>query len=197
MPVSRPSSVVKRCLCALLWAWSVSAYFLVTYPTRAAQWAQGTTHQLTWEKGLLDGVEGYDVELTRMSRDELVLVARNVPAKPPALNVYLDNLPAGDDYVFVFINSTHGVLQGTSARFEILGAGKGASSDQPTPTKVDNAFTASVTRGANPTAFFATTFPALPWNGAAPRPGIVGAGALLGVVMTVVGGVVGGWWVVV
>lgn len=188
------------------------AYFVVTQPTPGAQWINGQTNALRWEKGLLDGIVGYDIELTRMSEDALILVAKNgtvvfasslavdtdnlpcpVPAKPGGLNVHLSNVPPGDDYVAIFINSTHGVLQGTSQRFSILAAngtpttpstgdGKGPQDE------VKGAATVSVTSGPNPTqAVFATTFEALPWSGAVRRWGAgaawAGVGVSLGVVL--------------
>ena len=51
--------------------------FQVTYPTKGAQVANGQTIPVTWIKGLLDGVDFFDLELTRMSTDGLTLVARS------------------------------------------------------------------------------------------------------------------------
>lgn len=109
-----------------------------------------------------------------------------LPAKPGGINLYIENVPPGDDYVVVFMNSTHGVLLGTSERFTILpSSGTPTSSPQPL---LEKAATVSVTTGPNPTVFFATTFPALPWSAgvrwaADPRAlvGVVGA-AVVGVV---------------
>lgn len=186
-------SLATLALSTLVWACSSLAYFVVTQPTPGAQWINGQTNALRWEKGLLDGIVGYDIELTRMSEDALILVAKNVPAKPGGLNVHLSNVPPGDDYVAIFINSTHGVLQGTSQRFSILAAngtpttpstgdGKGPQDE------VKGAATVSVTSGPNPTqAVFATTFEALPWSGAVRRWGAgaawAGVGVSLGVVL--------------
>jgi len=154
------------------------AYFVVTAPTKGTQWVNGQTNVISWEKGLLDGIEGYDIELTRLSADGLILVAKNgacstfragrwheadgpscmflalfcwtfsfaldsiydvhglfldgfhldirmtVPAKPAGLNLYIENVPPGNDYFVIFINSTHGELRGTSQQFEILPAGR-------------------------------------------------------------------------
>ncbi|KAJ2926180.1 hypothetical protein H1R20_g10916, partial [Candolleomyces eurysporus] len=116
-------------------------------------------------------------ELVRINVDGLILVAKNVPSKPGGLNIYLENVPAGDDYVLVFMNSTHGVLQGSSQRFAILPSSGSPTSAPIAP--VDKAVTVSVTSGPNPTAFFATTLPALPWSAATNLR--VGGGAMCGV----------------
>ena len=51
--------------------------FQVTYPTKGAQLANGQTYPITWEKGLLDGVNFFDLELTRMNTNGLILIARD------------------------------------------------------------------------------------------------------------------------
>ncbi|KAJ3536260.1 hypothetical protein NMY22_g6106 [Coprinellus aureogranulatus] len=50
-------------------------YSLFTSSIRQTQWANGNTYDVTWEK--VHGVAGYDEELARMSRDGLILVAKN------------------------------------------------------------------------------------------------------------------------
>ena len=42
----------------------------------------GATSLVTWEKGVLDGVYGFDVEMARMSQDGLMKLARNGPYCP-------------------------------------------------------------------------------------------------------------------
>ena len=37
----------------------------------------GISNPVAWSKGLLDGVNGFDVELARLSTDGLTLVAQN------------------------------------------------------------------------------------------------------------------------
>lgn len=37
----------------------------------------GATNLVTWEKGVLDGIYGFDVEMARMSQDGLMKLARN------------------------------------------------------------------------------------------------------------------------
>jgi hypothetical protein len=51
--------------------------FLVTYPTKGIEVSNGQTFPLTWTKGLLDGIDIFDLELTRMSTDGLILLARD------------------------------------------------------------------------------------------------------------------------
>jgi hypothetical protein len=54
-----------------------SVDFLVTYPTKGTQVSNGQTFPITWTKGLLDGIDIFDLELTRMSTDGLILAARD------------------------------------------------------------------------------------------------------------------------
>lgn len=51
--------------------------FVVTYPTKGVQVVNGQTFPVTWSKGLLDGVDSFDLELTRMGTDGLIYVARD------------------------------------------------------------------------------------------------------------------------
>ena len=51
--------------------------FLVTTPAKGDKWVNGQTYALTWEKGLLDGIPEFDLELTRMNADGILFVARN------------------------------------------------------------------------------------------------------------------------
>ena len=53
---------------------------MVTAPGKSDEWANGQTYPVTWVKGLLDGVNYLDLELTRMSVDGLILVARDGPS---------------------------------------------------------------------------------------------------------------------
>lgn len=117
-----------------------------------------------------------------------------VPAPQKKLNIQLQDVPAGDDYFLIFINSTHGVMHATSPRFAIL-----AASATPTATRAVAAAgipTVSISGSPNPTMQFATTFPALA-SGALRSP-LAGlhVNALL---LTVLGVVFGaactvGWW---
>ncbi len=60
----------------LLTRWP-AGYFLINEPAAQREWANNAANLVTWSKGLLDGVDGFDVEMARMSTDGLMLVARN------------------------------------------------------------------------------------------------------------------------
>src|SRR6266404_3043950 len=66
--------------------------FIVTSPVKGTEWVNGQTYAVTWTKGLLDGVDFVDLELLRMSKDGLILVARNSASsqsiKKPSLIIY-------------------------------------------------------------------------------------------------------------
>ncbi|KAL9715564.1 hypothetical protein Ac2012v2_000005 [Leucoagaricus gongylophorus] len=141
-----------------------SAYFLVDEPRRDTQWMNNQPNLVQWQKGLLDGVNGFDVELARLNTDGLLLVAMNVPSQQNSLNIFLQNVPAGDDYFLTFMNSTHGTLLATSSRFSVLSAGSNPTRAGSSPNNAVPTVTISGT--PDPTKLFATTFPALPDNGA-------------------------------
>jgi hypothetical protein len=119
---------------------------------------------MRWQKGLLDGIVSFDVEMARLSTDGLTLVAKNVPAAQESLNILVQDLPSGDDYFLMIINSTHGVMYATSPRFSILDSGSNPTKGGLQPDGA--APTVTVSGGPNPTKAFATTFPALPQNAA-------------------------------
>src|SRR5260221_7777585 len=54
-----------------------TGYFIINEPSAQREWINGTPNLVSWSKGLLDGIDGFDVELARMSTDGLTLVARN------------------------------------------------------------------------------------------------------------------------
>jgi len=136
----------------------------VTYPTKGAQLANGQTYPITWEKGLLDGVNFFDLELTRMNSNGLILIARDISSSIGGINLALNSVPDGDDYSLLFINSTHGVLYATSPLFSIVDSGSGNSTVKALSSKP----TVTISGGPNPTAQFVTTFPAAngvpPWR---------------------------------
>src|SRR4051794_33661376 len=100
-----------------------AGYFVINEPNSKTQWVNNAANVVTWSKGLKDGIYGFDVELARMSQDGLRLVARNVPVTPNNINLFLSDVPEGDDYFLVFINSTHGIMHTTSDKFTILAPG--------------------------------------------------------------------------
>ncbi|TBU54951.1 hypothetical protein BD310DRAFT_934721 [Dichomitus squalens] len=145
-------------------AWH-TAYFVINTPTTGVQWSNNAVNPIKWTKGLLDGVTSIDVELARMNEDGIIFVARDVPASTStgAINLFLQDVPAGDDYYLLFINSTHGVMYAASQRFAIADSGNGS-----VPSPASGAATVTVSGGPNPTVGFATTFPASANSVAAP-----------------------------
>lgn len=146
---------------------------------------------ISWEKGVLDGVDSFDVELTRLSEDGLTYIASTVPAdksSPSSLNVYLEDIPAADDYFLLFLNSTHGVMYTTSPRFSVLNSSSTATSTSgSTPTPDSAAATVTVSGSPNPTQGFVTTFAAV--SGA--LPALVEWRALMGMGAALVAGLGG------
>lgn len=59
-----------------LWP-NFTAYFVITAPTQDTQWVNGAANRVTWSKGVQDGIDEFDVELSRMTSDGLTFVARN------------------------------------------------------------------------------------------------------------------------
>jgi hypothetical protein len=82
-----------------------------------------------------------------------------VPAQPSKINLMLKDVPPGDDYFLIFLNSTHGVMHATSHRFSILAANASPTSSPPSPD--GGVPTITVSGSPNPTLQFATTFPAV------------------------------------
>ncbi|KAF7295195.1 hypothetical protein MIND_01058300 [Mycena indigotica] len=136
-----------------------SGYFVVTSPSLNDQWVNGETHQVSWSKGAKDGVTSFDIEMSQLSATGLTLIAKNVPSSDgdqKSINILLQDVPPGNDYFLLFLNSTHGVMHGTSPRFTILPAGSNGNISSTTNPK---AATVTVSGSPNPTQAFATTFP--------------------------------------
>ncbi|KAJ7074418.1 hypothetical protein C8F01DRAFT_1215664 [Mycena amicta] len=148
-------------LCLLLAAAlsPASGYFVVTSPSLNDQWINGEAHKVSWTKGAKDGITSFDIEMTRLSASGLTLVAKNVPSadsSQKSINILLQDVPAGDDYFLLFLNSTHGAMHGTSQRFSVLASGSsGGNMSSSTNPK---AATVTVSGEPNPTQAFATTF---------------------------------------
>jgi len=172
------------CLVLAALASSASAYFMVNAPKANDQWVNGDTRMISWTKGANDGVNSFDIEMSRLSTDGLTLIAKNVPSSDSSqksINILLQDVPPGDDYFLLFLNSTHGVMYATSPRFSVLAAGSSSNSSSATNPKAP---TVTVSGAPNPTQAFATMF-ALPANGArrpGQRLGIVGT-AMVGCVL--------------
>ena len=99
----------------------------------------GEVHPIIWEKGLLDGVGMFDLELARLSQDGIIKAALNgayfhtlftfpvltvlaccvVPANAHYMNILVQDVPSGDDYYLLFLNSTSGVMFTSSSKFAI------------------------------------------------------------------------------
>ncbi|KAF4569581.1 hypothetical protein EYR40_008559 [Pleurotus pulmonarius] len=150
--------------CYLLLPAQVFAYFVVTSPAEGTVWHVGAANPITWSKGVMDGINSFDIEMNRMSGDGLHFIARNVPNTMHSLNVFLQDVPPGDDYFLLFVNSTHGVLHTTSKRFSVVSSDSGASPDSNAPT-------VTISGAPNPTQAFATTYAAVP-NGAIDNFGV-------------------------
>jgi hypothetical protein len=165
VPTRMSTCILLSCLAA-----RASAYFIITEPTKSTQWLNGAANLVTWSKGLQDGIDTFDIELARLGRDGLTFIARDVPSKTKSVNIFPQDLPAGDDYFLLFINSTHGIMYATSPRFSILAASSSVSSNGSHPAPNPSVPTVTVSGAPNPTQAFATTFPALPngvlrgWN---------------------------------
>ncbi|KAL4071478.1 hypothetical protein V8B97DRAFT_2006977 [Scleroderma yunnanense] len=139
-------------LSLVLFLSSIHAYFIVTQPSASASWANGSPYPVTWVKGLEDGIDAFDVELMQMHSDGLYLVAKNVPTSYTSLNVFLQDVPPGDDYFLLCLNSTHGVTYAVSSRFTV--ANSSSSSSNPKPV---SAPTVTVSGTPDPLKLFATT----------------------------------------
>jgi len=172
-----------------------SAYFIITEPARNTRWKNNAVNLVSWQKGALDGIDSFDIEFARLAVDGNLFAAKDVPSSQTSLNFLLQDVPAGDDYYVLLINSTHGVIHAVSSRFTILD-----SSDSSAPTgqaPFQDAPTVTVSGRPNPTQEFATTFPARVgvsngatggWNEGSWRRQLVAVGAtiftsLLGVVL--------------
>ncbi|KAJ7273414.1 hypothetical protein C8J57DRAFT_273487 [Mycena rebaudengoi] len=168
---------------------SASSYFVVTSPKQNDQWANGVPALVSWNKGAMDGVTSFDIEMSQLSSSGLTLIAKNVPSadsSEKSINILLQDVPPGDDYFLLFLNSTHGAMHATSPRFSILAAGGSSNSSTPTNPK---AATVTVSGAPNPTQAFATTF-ALAVSGASRLL----PGQTWGVGSLVLGSVLGAVW---
>lgn len=116
-------------------------------------------------------------------------ITQPVPALLGSFNLVLQDLPAADDYYLLFINSTHGVLYGNSYAFSIVDSSSNASTPKLDSTKP----TVSVSGGPNPTAVFATTFPAS--ESSAMGAYVIGTG-VVGMLGLAVVGMMGGAWAI-
>lgn len=70
--------------------------FIVTYPTQGVEVGNGQAFPITWSKGLLDGIDIFDLEFARMSTDGLILAARDGASLkwPPQSSLSLTFFPS-------------------------------------------------------------------------------------------------------
>ncbi|KAF9817403.1 hypothetical protein IEO21_03457 [Rhodonia placenta] len=148
-----PPSVLSFLLAWYLIPFAKADYWAVNSPTTGVEWVNGQTNLLSWTKGLLDGIDEFDVEMQRLSVAGLTYIAHNVPASMSSLNVYLQDVPAADDYYVMFVNSTHGILYASSPSFAIANTSNGS-----TTTPASGVPTVTISGAPNPTDLFATTF---------------------------------------
>lgn len=120
---------------------------------------------------------------------------QTVHSQAGSLNVYLEDVPAADDYYLLFINSTHGGMYAISPRFTILDAGATVDASASASAPVSDASTLSISGGPNPTAQFVQTFAAIS-NAIGWRIGAEERMSALGVVVAVGAAVVGAVWTV-
>ncbi|KAF9028362.1 hypothetical protein BDZ89DRAFT_951466 [Hymenopellis radicata] len=167
-----------------------AAYFMVKEPTESTQWQNGAYNLLEWDKGVADGIEYFDIELTRLGSNGLLYGAMNVACKnysPKSLKVYLEDVPTGDDYFVVLLNSSHGVVHTLSPRFSIVNASDATTTASASATTDTSLATFTISGSPDPTRDFATTFA----SEASTVLLRIGRGHVLGGVGVVVGLVIG------
>ncbi|KAG2336919.1 hypothetical protein BDR05DRAFT_970738 [Suillus weaverae] len=146
---------------------SVDAYFVVNQPGSSTLWKNGSPYPVSWTLGLQDGIDTFDIEITRLSRVGIYFVAKELPVTMSSLNVVLQDVPAGDDYFLICINSTAGRTYSVSSRFSVVDAN--ATGSNPSPA---SAPTVTVSGVPNPLSHFAQTFG--PSTNGVARPGWAG-----------------------
>ncbi|KAG0697492.1 hypothetical protein DFH29DRAFT_147795 [Suillus ampliporus] len=145
----------------------VDAYFVINQPGSSTSWKNGSPYPVSWTMGLLNGIDTFDIEITRLSRVGIYFVAKELPVTMNSLNVVLQDVPAGDDYFLICLNSTAGITYSVSPRFSVVDAN--ATGSNPSPA---SAPTVTISGIPNPLSQFAQTFgPSA--NGVA-RPGWAG-----------------------
>ncbi|KAK0491560.1 hypothetical protein IW261DRAFT_96290 [Armillaria novae-zelandiae] len=180
--------VLSLCLLrfAILASCDTHSYFTVKEPQENTQWLNNAVNVLSWEKGIWDGVTFFDIEMVRLNTVGITYIAFNVQAKPSSptsLNIYLEDVPTGDDYIMVFINSTHMVRHCLSAMFSIVNDTDVSTSPSVTPDSTIPTIT--ISGSPNPTKVFVTTF-------AGRATSIVQGGQACGSIALMVAGVVVG-----
>jgi len=167
------------------------SYFYITKPAAGDQWTQGDPHATNWVHAV-DGIDIVDVELGRMGSSGLLFAAREVPTKWGSLNLLLGNVPPGDDYYFIFLNVTHGLVYSISERFTILPASASSANSSSEvgadPTKP----TVTITAGPGPFQTFAQTFGPQAAGAVSILGGLADGKTTLAIVSAVAASLVGG-----
>jgi len=164
----------------------VDAYFIVNQPSSSTTWMNGSPFPVSWTMGLLDGVPTFDIEITRLSRGGVYLVATELPYTMSSLNVILQDVPAGNDYFLLCRNSTSGVTYSVSSRFSVADANTTGSNPSPV-----SAPTVTISGTPGPLSQFAQTFGPNAANGVA-QPGWAGIGKQVTAISVAVGAVLVG-----
>jgi len=167
-------------------------YFVVDQPSGSTSWANGSPYPLKWTKGLLDGINAFDVELTRLQEDGLILLAKDVPATYPALNILLQDVPAGDDYFIVCFNSSNSIIYAVSSRFTITASSSGQSNPKPDPSVP----TVTASGPPNPLNGFASTLGPSANSGkslTSPNTKVLGLGGIVALSAAFLGGAMTLW----
>ncbi|KAG6378314.1 hypothetical protein JVT61DRAFT_14035 [Boletus reticuloceps] len=189
--------------------------FVVDQPSGSASWANGSPYPFKWTKGLLDGVNAFDVELSRLQEDGLILLAKDgkptpyptrrpschrqidshdppVPATYTTLNILLQDVPAGDDYFIVCFNSSNSIIYSVSSRFTIATSSSGQSNPKPDPSVP----TVTASGPPNPLNGFASTLGPSANSGnslTSPNTRVLGLGGIVVLSAALLGGVMTLW----
>ncbi|CCM02056.1 uncharacterized protein FIBRA_04132 [Fibroporia radiculosa] len=174
-----PSIISSSTIVLILVWWFIplvkADYWEVTSPTSGVEWVNGRANLLAWSKGLLDGIDMFDIEMQRLSVAGVSFVAHNVPSSMSSLNVYLQDVPVGNDYYISFMNLTDGALWASSAAFAISN-----SANATLPSSDGSAPTVTISGAPAPTDQFAISFAATSDGGMSPK-----AMQTAGVILTV------------
>lgn len=116
-----------------------------------------------------------------------------VLSAPGAINIMFENVPPGDDYYFLFINSTIGQMYALSSTFAILEADATPSPSPPSP--VGGVPTVTVNGTTSPSPTFGTTFATLPGGAVA----LFSSSQINALLLTLLGcgfgaSLILGWW---
>lgn len=140
-----------------------SSYFNILSPDSSSVWSSDALNVITWQTSPNEGIDFFDLELTRLNTDGILFVAKNVPISPPAINIQLTDILPGSDYFFLFLNSTDGQNFAVSNQFTIATSNSSTTIAAGNPTAGSPTVTVSGT--PNPLVGFQTTLAAGP-NGA-------------------------------